>query len=709
MTLPAQSDVPVASGRRKILLSAGLLVTLLVLLLHAYVYRFLTDDAYISFRYARNLAEGHGLVFNPGFERVEGYSNFLWVLVLATLLRLGCSAELASGVLTLLLTVALWALVARYVWRHPPPAGSPAWLALFPCVALGITRSVAVWSSSGLETRLFETLVVAGVLRLVEEVRSALERRHDVLPMAALLFALASLTRPDGLLLAVCALGTAALHLRASGELKARWLAGSLALYAAVVGGHFLFRISYYGDWLPNTYYAKVGGRTWWDMGLSYLALFVIEYGVVLWIPLIVASIVHHRRRGTTFVPLLVAAIVLPHLLYIASIGGDHFEFRPLDLYFPLVFILLYDGAKQLSVAAHRKWAVPTYLVLVCGGLVALPLQSHWQFPQTYHPGFPGSALETGEGQEFLDPAREALFRWPGLRWIAQTHRDLLRAATRQFVGIRQEEHRMFLATVIPEGRRLLKMVDDGRLPRDLYLALDCIGAVPYITGLRTMDRLGLTDAHVAHQPADRAVRMMAHDKMATLDYARQAGVELWAFHAAHVLLDLTQPWALSELIVRGKDVYLADAGDGLHLVVVLPGGLDLARRRMPRLSFESARDPSVLRPFFARSIARWRSQVEQEPYDLTPTSKLALVLYLSGDSAAAVPLFRQLTMRRPESRLYWFGLAMTTAATGDFDGALLSMDTLLDLVRRSGDTKLLGELQRMRGNMEQDRLRKAR
>ena len=50
----------------------------------AYISRFLTYDAFISFRYARNLLEGHGLVWNPG-ERVEGYSNFLWVLELAAI------------------------------------------------------------------------------------------------------------------------------------------------------------------------------------------------------------------------------------------------------------------------------------------------------------------------------------------------------------------------------------------------------------------------------------------------------------------------------------------------------------------------------------------------------------------------------------------------------------------------------------------------
>lgn len=64
---------------------------------------YLSDDTFISFRYARNLARGDGLVFNPS-ERVEGYTNFLEVVVLAGLYRLGAdlvragrSLSLASG------------------------------------------------------------------------------------------------------------------------------------------------------------------------------------------------------------------------------------------------------------------------------------------------------------------------------------------------------------------------------------------------------------------------------------------------------------------------------------------------------------------------------------------------------------------------------------------------------------------------------------
>src|SRR5262245_40897395 len=63
----------------KTIVVAGLVAGAGALFLHARMYSFLCDDAFISFRYAHNFAHGHGLVFNPGHERVEGYSNFLWV------------------------------------------------------------------------------------------------------------------------------------------------------------------------------------------------------------------------------------------------------------------------------------------------------------------------------------------------------------------------------------------------------------------------------------------------------------------------------------------------------------------------------------------------------------------------------------------------------------------------------------------------------
>ena len=188
--------------RRAAALTAALCVlTLLGLLLHAREYEFLTDDSYISFRYARNLAEGHGLVFNPGFERVEGYTNLLWVLILAAGVFVGIATETTAVGLGYGLTIVLWGLVCRFAYNEARPR-DPPWVWLLAPTMLAATRSIAVWSTGGLETRLFEVLVLCALWRLVAEVRAAARvSGHRCLRWSALLFSLATLTRPDALLI----------------------------------------------------------------------------------------------------------------------------------------------------------------------------------------------------------------------------------------------------------------------------------------------------------------------------------------------------------------------------------------------------------------------------------------------------------------------------------------------------------------------------
>src|SRR5438105_15822381 len=98
MTLPA----PSVDWRR---LLPVLLVVVLVAAFFAVALplfdRCLDDDSFISFRYARNLLRGDGLVYNPG-ERVEGYTNFLWVVLSAGAMGLGVAPELAAQVLGIL-------------------------------------------------------------------------------------------------------------------------------------------------------------------------------------------------------------------------------------------------------------------------------------------------------------------------------------------------------------------------------------------------------------------------------------------------------------------------------------------------------------------------------------------------------------------------------------------------------------------------------
>jgi arabinofuranosyltransferase len=448
---------------------ALLALGLVLLLVHTRLYAFLTDDAYISFRYARNLSHGFGLVFNPGMERVEGYSNLLWVLVLAAFDRFGLRPERVANPLSVLCTIVLWGVIAWYAWKRRRETA--AWCLGAALVWLGVTRSIAVWSTSGLETRSFELWVVWGVLRLASEIEAA-EAGRPWRPFAAPLFALGALTRPDGLLIgaSACAAGALWLLLRRRDALL-RYIV-SWTSFALLVGAQLAFRRAYYGEWVPNTYFAKVGGHTDVRLGLEYLWAFVLEYAAYLWLPLLALG-AWRLIRARAPLPALLAAVLVPYLAYVVAIGGDHFEFRPLDLVFPLAFVLMAEGLRSLVASRARAAGAAAFALVIAIGLFVRPWQTHVETPAGYYPGFPGHpGYETGVAREFLAPAHDGIYRLPGLAAIAAEHRRLLFALTYRFACIRQEEHVGFLASSMAEGERIRQLIADGRLPRDVYIAM---------------------------------------------------------------------------------------------------------------------------------------------------------------------------------------------------------------------------------------------
>ena len=115
---------------------------------HVARWNFLGDDAFISFRYARHLFAGHGLTWNPG-ERVEGYTNFLWVVLLAGGLGLGIDPETLSRALGIASGAAVLVLAGWFAKRR---FGAPTMLAFLPPALLASNRSFAAWSTGGLET-----------------------------------------------------------------------------------------------------------------------------------------------------------------------------------------------------------------------------------------------------------------------------------------------------------------------------------------------------------------------------------------------------------------------------------------------------------------------------------------------------------------------------------------------------------------------------
>ena len=685
----------------------------MALLVHARVYAFLCDDAFIAFRYARNWAQGHGLVFNPGFERVEGYTNFLWVALLALGERLGVPPEAAANPLSVLATVGLWGLVAWFAWRSRPRDVGPGW-ALVPLVLLAATRSVAVWTTSGLETRFFELLVVAAALRFAVE----LERPPRV-RVASVLFALAALTRPDALSMGAAALVAGhGFHL-ATKRIRWRAAAFDLAAFTVIAGGHFLWRHAYYGAWLPNTYYAKAAGRAWWGMGGDYLGAFLLEYMAILWLPLVVLGVRHRIRSGSAQVPVVLGALILPHLLYIVSLGGDHFEYRPFDLYFPFLFLLAGDGVNFLVASRPhpaRKLAVALAVAIVAAGLFWIPWRSHAQFPVKYTVGYPGSSHDAGP---FLDPARDPVLKWPVLRTLAGAHRELLARVTSRLVGARQEEHRAFYGVVRDQAAILKALVASGTIPPDAHVAMSCVGVIPYETGLRTLDRFGLTDAVVARSPALPGWPM-AHDKLATIDYAASIGVDFWAEDPVKSVLSLDDP-RLGTLVDlargSGEPVYFAEVAAGV-LLGRFPLGVEHAAARFPKLSFRPCSDEAAVVALDARirdamraSVVpgsidelRWRasdlaSQGRAEEAiallrgaeaddDFEVQMTLGILLVGEGRFDEAAGSFERAATLRPDHDQPFYSLGVTLAKAGRWEESLPPLLRAVDVAPRNAQAR---------------------
>ncbi|MET0385321.1 MAG: hypothetical protein ABW321_05150 [Polyangiales bacterium] len=203
----------------------------------AWTFHHTVDDAFISFRYAENFARGLGLVYNPG-ERVEGYSNPLWVYLLSVPALIGISVELAAKLLGVLAALATLLLFGRVLGRG---FGVTSWVRTAGLLFLGGHISLVYYAVAGLETVLYTLLVLALHAAL-------LERRFALAAVAA---ALAAICRPEGVLL------TAALAIGLLLAPERRRVFVYLALPVLVFGLQLAFRHAYYGTWVPNTYHAK--------------------------------------------------------------------------------------------------------------------------------------------------------------------------------------------------------------------------------------------------------------------------------------------------------------------------------------------------------------------------------------------------------------------------------------------------------------------
>lgn len=335
---------------------------------------FQCDDAYITFRYVRNLHEGHGLVWNRApFLPVEGYTGFLWALLLWGCWQLfGVEPPDAANVLSVgfgMLEFAVLAVAALRLRRRDDGRAGDG-MALLALATIVANRSFLQWFTGGLETALFNLAFVGWALL-------GFVRVHDrrTLTLWSTAAAVAALTRPDGLLLAAATLGVAGLAgLRRT--LPWHALAVGLAPLLLVVA-HVAWRRAVYGEWLPNTYFAKVT-QSWPEAGLRYLACFAVEHGA--WIPALLAPVwfVVELARVEFFpvrilhrpAALAVVGVCMFHAgYYVLRVGGDHFEYRVLSQYAPL--LVLATAAMALRLADGTRLALVALASLLLASTAA--------------------------------------------------------------------------------------------------------------------------------------------------------------------------------------------------------------------------------------------------------------------------------------------------------------------------------------------------
>lgn len=293
------------------------------------------DDAAISFAYAENLAAGEGLVAVPGGERVEGYSNPLWVALLAIFALFGADLQLVAKLLASASAVA----TGWLAWRVDRTWLAPALLVL--------QAPFVIWTASGLENPLFALLLLGGLVACREE-RAGL---------AGLCFGLLALTRPEGLVYGL----VAGVLLAASGVPTRRFWPVLLGLF----GAHEAFRLAYFAWPLPNTYYAKLGAplerwswdargwvqlRTWAWLGPGWL------------LPFFLLGALRHLRF---------AVLALLPLAFSVYAGGDWMRgFRWMSLAAAPLAVVWAAGLLQL----RERWGFRAQWLaggLVLGGLLA--------------------------------------------------------------------------------------------------------------------------------------------------------------------------------------------------------------------------------------------------------------------------------------------------------------------------------------------------
>ncbi len=449
-----------------------LIAVLLALVPYAWLtHRFdwLCDDAFISFRYAKNLAAGDGLRFNAGEQPpVEGYSNFLWVLALAPFEAAGWASPVPSRLLSVACGVLLLVRLAAHLARRLRLSATAVAVAL---VFFATLPPVAVWSTSGLETMAFALLLFGAYETLGRPGRQA---------AAAACCVGLILIRAEGIAWAGVLIALAGLEAWRAKDWSARHPLLAPALAAATAAALLIgFRLGYFGYPLPNTVYAKVGASpVALERGARYAGSFLLTFPHLALILVAGAALAaaDRRSRRRLWRPLTIAVAFFS---FAVAAGGD---FMPMGrLLVPALPFLAVALAVLVARFDSSRWTSGLAAGLAAGlvALSLLPAFDRHLVPETFRSRFD--------------------FRWN------------MKTFDSELVTWRRMRNRVAI------GRDLARVLSEHTLPGE-SLPYGRIGALAYDSELFILDQNGLVNLDVAHRPAppphpQRQRKSAGHDK----------------------------------------------------------------------------------------------------------------------------------------------------------------------------------------------------
>ena len=416
-------------------------------------YFVLFDDAMISMRYAKNLAEGHGLVWNPGEPPVEGYTNPLWVVFMAVFHLFPIPApkiSLAiqiSGAVFLLFNLVLVKKISETI------SGS----FLVPLLAVLLTAfytPLLNWGLQGMEVSVLALMLSGAILLTLQSLQEG-----GFSPWPYLLLGVSTLVRIDMAVPFLVVIGFSWLFDPKHRKQHLLWGVGSLAFFLL---SQTLFRLAYYGEPLPNTYSLKMSGfplTTRIKRGLYVLYEFVWDFNWMLF--LLPFLVVLFRFEPQTILP---ALVFLGQVAYSVYVGGDAWEHkgganRYIAVSISQFFILFVYAWEQIIQALRNKIKdnpLPTKL-LGQVTLIAVVLVSMINF-------------------NFIQNNPRNLERW-----LLQRQPNFVEG-NKFYIDIVHAVEKI----TTPQAR----------------IAVVSAGAIPYFSERPAIDLLGKNDAYIANQPS---------------------------------------------------------------------------------------------------------------------------------------------------------------------------------------------------------------